>query len=147
NPADIVQVEAFLPKDTMPIVAEPVAAKENPTSDYEAKFSAQFVVATCLLKGRFGLPELQPEALKDADVLALTRRVRCSVDPNSAFPTYFSGGVEITMRDGSKLMRHVRVNSGAGERALDLDGVSAKFFASSSLAVPEDQAKEIREIV
>jgi hypothetical protein len=51
------------------------------------------------------------------------------------------------MRDGSKLMRHVRVNSGAGERALDLDGVSAKFFASASLTVPEDQAREIREIV
>lgn len=147
DPADIVGVEAFLAKDTMPIVAEPAAAKENPTSDYEAKFSAQFVVATCLIKGRFGLPELQPEALSDKNVLALTRRVKCSVDPNTAFPTYFSGGVEVTLRDGRKLMRHVRVNSGAGDRALDLDGVSAKFFASASLAVPSDQAEEIREIV
>ena len=49
----------------MPIVAEPAAAKERPTTDYEAKFSAQFVVATCLLKGRFGLPELLPDALAD----------------------------------------------------------------------------------
>ncbi|MDF2812035.1 MAG: MmgE/PrpD family protein [Microvirga sp.] len=145
--AEIAEVEAFLPKDTMPIVAEPAAAKQNPTTDYEAKFSAPFVVATCLIKGGFGLPELQPEALADADVLALTRRVRCSVDSNSAFPTYFSGGVEVTLRDGSKVMRHVRINSGAGERALDRDGVSEKFFASASLAIPAEQAQEIRDIV
>jgi 2-methylcitrate dehydratase PrpD len=145
--ADIAAVEAFLPRDTMPIVAEPLAAKQNPTTDYEAKFSAPFVVAACLIKGRFGLPDLQPEALQDPTVLDLTRRVRCSIDPNSAFPTYFSGGVEVTLRDGSKLTRHVRVNSGAGDRALDLDGVTEKFLASATLAIPEDQALEIRDLV
>ena len=131
----------------MPIVAEPLSAKQHPTTDYEAKFSAPFVVATCLIKGHFGLPELQQAALKDERVLDLTRRVRCSVDPNSAFPAYFSGGVALTMRDGKTLMRHVRVNSGAGDRALDLDGVSRKFFASASLAISEEEAREIREVV
>src|SRR5467141_2688836 len=58
--ADIVRAEALLPRDTMPIVAEPHDAKIRPTNEYEAKFSAQFVVATCLLKGAFGLAELMP---------------------------------------------------------------------------------------
>ena len=111
------------------------------------KFSAPFIVATCLLKGRFGLPELQPEALADEAVLALTQKIRCSVDPSTAFPTYFSGGVKVTMRDGRELFRHVRVNSGAGERALGLDGVTKKFLASASLAVGEDQAREICDVV
>lgn len=92
-PGEISEAEAFLPKDTMPIVAEPAAAKERPATDYEAKFSAQYVVATCLLKGRFGLSELQPDAIADPAVRALACRVRCTVDPSSAFPTYFSGGV------------------------------------------------------
>jgi 2-methylcitrate dehydratase PrpD len=144
---DIVHVEAYLPKDTMPIVAEPAAAKERPATDYEAKFSTQYVVATCLLKGRFGLPELQPEAIADPAVRDLATRVRCSVDPNSAFPTYFSGGVRVTLRDGRQLFRHIRVNSGAGERALDLDGVVAKFTASASLAVSTAQAERIRDAV
>ena len=147
DPAEIASVEAFLPKATMPIVAEPAEAKARPTTDYEAKFSAPFIVATCLLKGRFGLPELQPEALADEAVLALTRKVRCSVDPSSAFPTYFSGGVKVTLRDGRELFRHVRVNSGAGERALGLAGVTEKFLASASLAIGEDQAREIRDAV
>jgi 2-methylcitrate dehydratase PrpD len=144
---DIAAVEAFLPKDTMPIVAEPAVAKERPTTDYEAKFSTQFVVATCLVKGRFGLPELQPEALADPLVRALAAKVRCSVDPNTAFPTYFSGGVRVTLKDGHKMFRHVRVNSGAGDRALSRDEVVAKFAASASLAIDASQAERIRDVV
>jgi len=147
NWREIAAVEAFLPKDTMPIVAEPAAAKERPTTDYEAKFSAQFVVATCLIKGCFNLPELTDESLRDAQVRELASRVKCSIDNASAFPLFFSGGVKLTMNDGSELFRHIRVNSGAGERALDTEGVSAKFMASASLAVDAPKAARVREIV
>lgn len=147
RPADIARVEALLPRDTMPIVAEPAAAKTRPANEYEAKFSAQFVVATCLLKGAFGLADLQPSALVDPAILDLAGRVACAVDPQSAFPTYFSGGVKLVLRDGRELFRHVRVNSGAGERALTADGVSAKFMASAAMAVKRDQAERIRDAV
>lgn len=147
RPADIARVEAFLPRDTMPIVAEPAAAKTRPANEYEAKFSAQFVVATCLLKGAFGLADLQPGALADPAILDLAGRVTCAVDPQSAFPTYFSGGVKLVLRDGREVFRHVRVNSGAGDRALTADGVSAKFMASAAMAVKRDQAERIRDAV
>ncbi|WP_430396366.1 MmgE/PrpD family protein [Ferrovibrio sp.] len=144
---EIEAVEALLPQPTLHIVAEPAAQKEHPTSDYEAKFSTQFVVAACLLKGGFGLPDLQPEALADPQVLALSARVRCGVDPDSAFPTYFSGGVTVTTQSGRKLTRHVRVNSGAGERMLQQQDVVAKFMASASLTVPRDKAERISDAV
>ncbi|MGE0725699.1 MAG: MmgE/PrpD family protein [Alphaproteobacteria bacterium] len=144
---EIAAVEALLPKDTMPIVAEPVAAKQNPTTDYEAKFSAPFVIATCLIKGGFGLPELTDAALSDPDVQGLTRRVTCAVDGASAFPKYFSGGVKVTLKDGTELFRHGRVNSGAGERALDTDGVSAKFMRSASMVMDETKAARVRDVV
>lgn len=147
DPNEIASVEALLAKDTMPIVAEPASVKEHPTTDYEAKFSAQFVVANCLIKGQFGLPDLQPEALKDEQVLDLAKRVRCSIDPDSEFPKFFSGGVRVTLKDGRTLFRHVRVNSGAGERMLDLAGVEKKFFASASMAVSRDQAERVRDAV
>lgn len=144
---EIVEVEALLPRDTMPIVAEPAEAKQRASTEYEAKFSAPFVVAACLLKGRFGLPELQPEAIADPDVRALAMKVQCAVDPDSAFPTYFSGGVRVRTRSGRTLSRHVRVNSGAGSRALDVGGVTDKFLASASLRIPEMQARRIRDRV
>lgn len=145
--APIASIRAFLAEPTLHIIAEPAEAKENASTEYEAKFSAQFVIAHCLLKGRFGLPDLLPESLADAEVRALARRVKCFADPETAFPTYFSGGVEVTMADGRVLSRHVRVNSGAGERAMNAQAVCDKFMASASLAIPAEQAARIRDAV
>jgi 2-methylcitrate dehydratase PrpD len=145
--AEIVGVKAFLPQPTLHIIAEPAEAKENARTEYAAKFSAQFVVAACLLKGFFGLPDLLPEALADPAVQALAKKVRCFEDPDSAFPTYFSGGVEVSLADGRVLTRHVRVNSGAGDRAMGTDAVSAKFLSSASLAIPAAKAERIRDAV
>jgi len=144
---EIVMVEALLPQPTLHIIAEPAELKERPTTDYEAKFSAQFVIAVCLLKGRFSLSDLQPQALADPKVRALALKVRCLPDPNTAFPTYFSGGVEVTLRDGRSLRHYVKINSGAGERAMRPDDVVAKFMASATLAIPVRQAERIGEAV
>lgn len=145
--AKIASVRAFLAQPTLHIIAEPAEAKERPTNDYEAKFSAQFVTAYCLLRGRFGLPDLLPEALADAEVLALSQKVTCLQDPDTAFPTYFSGGVEVTLEDGRVINRHIRVNCGAGERAMTPEAVAEKFMASASLAIPIAQAERIRDAV
>lgn len=145
--AEIASVTAFLAQPTLHIIAEPAEAKERPTSDYEAKFSAQFVVAACLLKGFFGLPDLLPEAIADPAVRDLALRVKCVEDPDTAFPTYFSGGVEVTLKDGRVLKRHIRVNSGAGERAMEPDAVIAKFMASATLTQPKDRAERTCEAV
>lgn len=145
--APIAKVEAFLAQPTLHIIAEPAEAKERATTEYEAKFSAQFVVAACLLKGRFGLPDLLPEQLADPAVRDLATRVKCFADPDTAFPTYFSGGVKVTLADGRVLERHVRINSGAGERAMDTAQVSAKFLASASLAIPVAHAERVRDAV
>lgn len=140
-------VDAFLAEPTLHIIAEPAEAKENATSEYEAKFSAQFVVAHCLLYGRFGLPDLLPDALADPETRALSRKVKCHPDPDTAFPEFFSGGVSVALADGRRLERHVRVNSGAGERAMTREAVADKFMASASLAVSEARAVPIRDAV
>ena len=144
---EIAEVKAFLPGPTLPIVAEPAEAKQRAATEYEAKFSAQHVVAACLLRGRFGLPDLLPEALAEPAVRDLAARVQCFADPASAFPEFFSGGVEVTLQDGRSLARHVRVNSGAGERAMDAEQVRAKFMASAALACSADRASAIAAAV
>jgi 2-methylcitrate dehydratase PrpD len=145
--AQIVAVKAFLPQPTLHIVAEPAEAKQRAATEYEAKFSAQFVVAACLLNGRFGLADLLPQALADAEVQALAKMVECRPDPDTAFPVYFSGGVEVTLADGRVLRRHVRINSGAGEKAMDEASVSAKFLDSAGLAISRERSDAIRGAV
>jgi len=146
-PADIARVEILLPQDTLPIVAEPHAQKQRPANEYDAKFSAPFVVATCLLQGGFGLADLLPPALVREDVLALTSRTACVADPDSLFPRAFSGGVRLHLRDGATRFRHVPVNSGAGSRALDERAVIGKFTASAIMVLPRDQVERIRDTV
>jgi 2-methylcitrate dehydratase PrpD len=145
--APIARVDAFLAEPTLHIIAEPAEAKERPTTDYEAKFSAQFVVAACLLKGFFGLPDLQPEALADEAVRDLALRVKCHADPDTAFPTFFSGGVQVELADGRVLRRYVRVNSGAGEKAMTPEAVSQKFMSSAAMSIGEAQARRVEEAV
>lgn len=140
-------VDAYLPEPTLPIVAEPVQTKINPVTDYDAKFSAQFVIATCLTRGYFGLADLKDSALRDPALRALAAKVTCHADPQTAFPHFFSGGVTVRLKDGREFRRHVRVNSGAGERALDTDGVSKKFRATAGMMAAPEKMEQIRDVI
>jgi 2-methylcitrate dehydratase PrpD len=145
--ADIVRVVAAIPKDTLPIIAEPSVRKCRPANDYDAKFSAQFITAACLLRGRFGLTELTTEALQDPEILALAAKVECVADPDTAFPEYNSGGVSVTTTVGETHREYIRVNLGMGNRAMDAADIVAKFRASAQLAYTVAQVERLEQVV
>ena len=147
NLSDIVRIRAFVAEDTLPIVSEPVASKKRPANEYDAKFSTQFVVAACLVRGRFGLAELLPDALEDPEILRLADLVECESDPGTAFPKFFSGGVAVTTRDGEEFVDHVRINSGAGTRALDVAAIADKFMHNATLAISRERAEGLRDLI
>jgi len=147
TPDCIAKVTALVPKETMHIIAEPVANKVRPASDYDAKFSVQYLVAACLARGRFGLSELETEARNDGEILALAQKVDAAADPDTRFPTYFSGGVVIKTTDGREFRHHEPINRGAGDRALTADESEAKYRDNARLAVSENRVQEIRNIV
>lgn len=146
-PGDVERIVAFVPQPALHIVAEPPQNKVRPANEYDAKFSTQFVVATCLVKGRFGLAELLEDTLRDAQILALAQTVQCVPDPDAAYPKYFSGGVEIHLRDGRVVRHHDKVNRGAGDRALSAGEIERKYFDNAALAVTRTRADEICEAV
>jgi len=146
-PGDIERIVARAPQPTLHIIAEPAANKVRPANEYDAKFSTQFVVATCLVKGRFGLAELLDDTLRDGEILALAAKVECEADPDAAYPEYFSGGLEIHTRDGRTFRHHERVNRGAGDRALSAGDIERKYFDNAALAVGKARADEICEAV
>jgi 2-methylcitrate dehydratase PrpD len=142
---DIEKIIALVPQPTLHIIAEPVANKTRPANEYDAKFSTQFVVATCLVRRRFGLAELMEDTLHDPEILNLAAKVECVADPDSRYPEFFSGGLVIHMRDGRVLRHHEAVNRGAGERALSASEIESKFFENARLAVSSDRAQMICE--
>jgi 2-methylcitrate dehydratase PrpD len=144
---DIQQIIVALAKDTMPIVAEPAEKKQRASTDYEAKFSAQYVVAKTLQYGRFGLAELTAAALADPITKDLATKVICRIDEQTQFPTYFSGGVTVVLKNGRELHSHVPVNKGAGSRALTAADIQEKFIANATLWLDAGRAQSVIEAV
>jgi len=135
--SQIARIVCELPEPTLHIVAEPTAAKRVPRSDYEAKFSAQFVVAACLVRGQFTLLELEDASLADPAILALAAKIDCVAQADTRFPQYFSGAVTIHKADGSSVYHDIPMNLGSGERALERDDIVAKFRANAALTLPQ----------
>ena len=144
---DIDSIRALIPAETIPVIAEPVANKLRPTSDYDAKFSTQFIVAACFLRGKFGLAELAPEALSDPDILALAEKVKCEPDPESDFPRVYPGALVVTTKDNREYIHRERVNRGAAERALSESEIVEKFLANATRVVNPGRAETIRDAV
>jgi 2-methylcitrate dehydratase PrpD len=131
---DIERVVCLVHDDYVPVVCEPRQRKIAPASDYEAKFSLQFVVAAALVNRRFTMNELSDEMLHDPLVLDLARRVEYRSDPDSGYPRFYSGEVIVHTTDHQTLSRRQVINQGAPERPIARDEIVAKFRANLEFA-------------
>jgi 2-methylcitrate dehydratase PrpD len=122
------------------VVVDPIESKRVPQSEYDAKFSVPYAVATALAEGRFGLAELEDGARLNSDVLALAQRIHCEHDARSRYPDVFSGGVRVTTIDGRVLEHFDEINRGAAGQLLSAESVYEKFMANCTLTISSEQA-------
>jgi len=141
--AAIRSVEVAVPAGVVQAVCEPQDAKRRPTSDYEAKFSLPYAVASGLLRGRLGLKELEPTAFSDEGVRDLMARVSYVEDPSSTFPRHYTGEVRVTFEDGSTRVHRESINRGHAERPLANDEVREKFMDNATLWFPCAHAEAV----
>ena len=144
---EIESIRARVPGEAVKVVCEPIANKRRPQNDYDAKFSIPFAVAAGLVRGRFGLAELEPEALRDPAILALADKVDYEIDPTMPFPKYYSGEVVVRLKDGRELSERELVNRGAADRPIANDEVVAKFMDNATTAISTERAGAVREAI
>lgn len=144
---DIAEVTVLVPADVVKTVCEPVANKQTPANSYDAQFSIPYLVGTALLRGRFTLDELEPEAIGDPATLALAKRINYEVDPASTFPRHYTGEVVVKLKSGEVLHQREAVNRGNAERPLGNDEIVEKFLNNGTPAVGRDAAQKIRDAV
>ncbi|MBP7159098.1 MAG: MmgE/PrpD family protein [Thermomonas sp.] len=147
RPQQIRSVRALVPAEVVKTVCEPVATKKRPQNSYDAQFSIPYIVATALVRGRFGLAELDESALRDEATLALAAKVEYQVDPDSPFPKYYSGEVIVTLDDGRELRHREHVNRGGEERPITNAEVARKFDENMALVASPARAAQVRERV
>lgn len=147
TPDQIDRVRALIPAEVVKTVCEPVHHKKKPQNSYDAQFSIPFAVASGLIRGRFGLAELEPEALANPQTLSLADKVEYEIDPNSAFPKYYSGEVIVKLKDGRELRHREHVNRGASDRPLSEQEIAAKFMENATTALSVEAARRVQEAV
>jgi 2-methylcitrate dehydratase PrpD len=140
-------IRALVPEGAVKVVCEPVASKRRPKSDYDAKFSVPYAVASGLARGRLGLAEFLPAAYTEPRIEKLMDKVEYAIDSASTFPRHYSGEVEVTLDDGRTLRHREAVNRGNPERPLSNAEIEAKFFDNCSLTLSENRARQIRDRV
>ena len=144
DPAEIKSIIARLPEGVHKTICEPEANKKRPQNDYDAKFSTHFLVAASLIRGRLTLDELEPDVLRDPDILALADKLGYENDPDSPFPDSYSGELIITMKDGRELRHREHINRGAADRPLSNEEIIAKFDDNAIMAVNTQTAAKQR---
>jgi 2-methylcitrate dehydratase PrpD len=147
NLAQINTIEVLVPQAAVDLVCEPLERKRRPQNEYDAKFSLPYAVVSGLFRGRLGLKELLPEAYQEEAACALMDKVQYRVDPDSTFPSHYSGEVRITFKDGAQLARREAVNRGHAERSVSNEDVQTKFMENACLHFSSAQAQAILDQV
>jgi 2-methylcitrate dehydratase PrpD len=140
---DIQRVDVLVPAGVVQSVCEPLASKRRPISEYDAKFSVPYAVASGLLRGRFALKDLLPAAYSDPPALALMERIHYRADLDSTFPRHYTGEVRVVLADGRVLRHREAINRGHAERPLSNEEVRDKFFDNAALHFSPGHAKAV----
>lgn len=143
NPQQIADVVLRVPPGIVDVVCEPETRKRRPLNPYEAQFSLHYIVAATLLRRRFTLEDIEPEAISDPEVLRLADKVRYDVDPDTDYPRYFPGDVTVRMDDGRVFSAHHPHHRGSDARPLSAADVIAKFRANAVRALSSSQVERV----
>jgi 2-methylcitrate dehydratase PrpD len=135
---DIERITVAVPDPGVPLVLEPLAAKRDPRTEYDAKFSLPYSIAALIVHGRVGVETYTEQAIRDPAVLALAARVDHVQRDFPTYPQSFPGWVRIETRAGDVLELELPHQRGGPDNPMSEDEVVAKFRANAALALDTD---------
>jgi 2-methylcitrate dehydratase PrpD len=122
-----------------PLVLE-LTGKQAPSSGLEGKFSIYHACAAALVRGAAGLREFSDEVVRDPEVVALRTRVTARAGPAMRED---EARVEIRLRDGRVLSRHVEHAVGSAARPMTDAELEAKFRGLAEGVLPAAQRDRV----
>ncbi len=144
---DIEEIVALTTEAGVSLVLEPLADKHRPRSEYEAKFSLPYSIASLLVRGHVDVSTYTDEAITDPDVLALAAKVRYEVKDYETFPRALPGGVRIHTRDGRTLEAELPYQRGGPENPMSAEQVQEKFRTNAGLALSAAEVEALEGAV
>ena len=147
DPSEITAIEVEIPAPGVDLVLDPLDAKLEPRTPYEAKFSLPWSLAELLVHGTLDSASFTADAIRDPAVLALARTVTYRTQEFESFPGAFPGTVRIAAGEGRTFEATVLHERGHEHNAMSAADVIAKFAANAGLALPADRVTAVQERV
>ncbi len=144
---DIARVDCPVTGFIVGIVCEPTTEKFAPATDSHGRVSLQYSIAETLVRGSLGKSAYSAESLRDAEILALARKVRYHVDPTYPGPGRFKGAVQVTMNDGRVVEEIEEYNRGSAENPMTYAELRAKFDENAAAFLTAQQRERVAATV
>ena len=141
-------IEVRLPPYSYRLVGHPFAIGENPRVD--AQFSAQYCIASALVRGSSILEHFRPAEISDPEVLGLAQRIKVLSDPAIDNQGRTSADLTMVTSDGRRYSQRLDVAPGNPENPLRKEEHLSRFMDCMSYAetpLPTDQASELTEAI
>lgn len=132
DPKEIEGVEVYTYGMAVIAVGKGVEQKDTFVS---AQFSIPYCVSACLIDKEFGPRQLKEKRMADPAVITLSKKVTVKMDDelNKVYPDLTSSRVEITLKDGKRLVKQVDIPKGDPRDPMTEKDLCAKvkYFAGN----------------
>lgn len=130
-------------KGAIDLVLDPIEVKREPRSEYDAKFSLPYCLASIFVRGKCGIEDFENDAIRDPAVLALADKVSFIQDESQDFPRFFPGVVEVRLEDGSSFLEEEKHQRGCAENPFTDKDVFEKFKDNARRSLSPEKAAEL----
>jgi len=113
------------------------------------QFSMPYAVAGALMYGEVGINQLTEEKIQDPKIHKFASKIRVVPDPElqKIYPTYRPSIMEITTKDGKKLMGRADYAKGDHRNPMTKEELLAKFLDLTKEVIGEKKAKKAIDLV
>ena len=144
---DIDRIVALVHPNEIPVICEPIKHKVRPQNSYDAQFSVNYVIGAAFIREQFGLAELEDDVLADPAILELCAKTTYAPDPDSAYPDYFSGAIDIHTTDGRKLHHREQMNRGSAGNPMSDSDIKGKYLDNATRTLSAKGAENVMRLV
>ena len=128
----------------------PEEIKRNPTNIVDAQFSVPWAIATALVNGKVTVGDFTEKAIKNENVLKISRKVIGQLDPDLSRHGVGPARVSIKMKNGAEYSEYVEFCLGSVERPTTIEDCARKFrecYPSSVKPFSAETAEKIIDMI
>jgi 2-methylcitrate dehydratase PrpD len=145
---DIRCIAIGLNRQGLNLIGLPLAEKQRPASVAAAQFSAPFIVATAILRGRVFIDAFSDNSISDPAILELAGRTAVDVDPDidrDAPGRCSPAKVVVTTTGGARLEARLDAVKGHPSNPLSFGEIAEKFALCNEFALNRLSDRRVRD--